>query len=173
MIGDDLYGWCSTQNGMGIRSGLASATGLPLHKVHARVHVCGGGHGDGGSETYLQMAARCSMKLSGHAILVRLSRDNHNTLGSRHYNTKATFKVGAKKDGTLVAWSGDWYGVGGGASGCWYGLRTTFNIAPPSAGRPITFTATCPGAAPGAASPIRPELWNTTPRWTSWRRSST
>jgi len=126
MIGDDLYGWCSTQNGLGIRSGLASATGLPLHKVHARVHVCGGGHGDGGSETYLQMAARCSMKLNGHAVLVRLSRDNHNTLGSRHYNTKATFKVGAKKDGTLVAWSGDWYGVGGGASGCWYGLRTTY-----------------------------------------------
>lgn len=126
MIGDDLYGWCSTQNGLGIRSGLATATGLPLHKVHARVHVCGGGHGDGGSETYLQMAARCSMKLNGHAVLVRLSRDNHNTLGSRHYNTKATFKVGAKKDGTLVAWSGDWYGVGGGASGCWYGLRTTY-----------------------------------------------
>jgi CO/xanthine dehydrogenase Mo-binding subunit len=128
MIGDDLYGWTSTQNGLGIRSGLASATGLQLHKVHARTHACGGGHGDGGSETYLQMAARCSMKLGGHAVLVRLTRDNHNSLGSRHYNTKASFKVGAKKDGTLVAWKGDWSGVGGGASGCWYGLRTTFKI---------------------------------------------
>ncbi len=128
MIGDDLYGWVSTQNGLGIRSGLASATGLQLHKVHARTHACGGGHGDGGSETYLQMAARCSMQLGGHAVLVRLTRDNHNSLGSRHYNTKATFKVGAKKDGTLVAWKGDWYGVGGGASGCWYGLRTTFKV---------------------------------------------
>jgi CO/xanthine dehydrogenase Mo-binding subunit len=127
-IGDDLYGQASTQNGMGLRSGLASAGEVQLHKAHAYGHTCGGGHGNGGSETAMQMAARLSKKLDGHAVVVRWSRDNHNTMGSRHYNTKATLKIGAKKDGTLVACSGDWYGVGGGASGCWYGLRTTYTI---------------------------------------------
>ena len=127
-IGDDLYGQCSTQNGMGQRAGLASAIGMQLHKVHAYGHTCGGGHGDGGSNTALNMAGPLSKKLGGHAILVRWSRDNHNTMGSRHYNTKGNLKLGAKKDGTLVACSGDWYGVGGGASGCWYGMRTTYKI---------------------------------------------
>ena len=127
-IGDDLYGQCSTQNGMGIRSGVAGAVDMPLHKVHVYGHTCGGGHGNGGSEAALQMAARLSQKLGGHAILVRWSRDDHNNMGSRHYDTKTSLKIGAKKDGTLVACSGDWYGVGGGASGCWYGLRTTYTI---------------------------------------------
>jgi CO/xanthine dehydrogenase Mo-binding subunit len=108
MIGGDLYGQASTQNGMGLRSGLASATGLQLHKVHTYGHTCGGGHGNGGSEAAMQMAGRLTQKLGGHAILVRWSRDNHNTMGSRHYNTKSSLKLGAKKDGTLVACDGDW-----------------------------------------------------------------
>jgi xanthine dehydrogenase molybdenum-binding subunit len=76
----------------------------------------------------MQMAGRLTQKLGGHAILVRWSRDNHNSMGSRHYNTKSTLKLGAKKDGTLVACEGDWYSVGGSSNGMWYGLRTTYTI---------------------------------------------
>jgi len=125
-IGDDVYGYCHLQSGVGGRAGLASATAAPLQKTHVQIHGVGGGFGDGTSNGQMNLAGQISQQLNGHAVTVKLSRQGHNQQGSRQYDTKSKFKIGAKKDGTLVAWSGDWYANGGAASGMWYGARTTW-----------------------------------------------
>jgi len=127
-IGDDVYDYVSSQNGTAGRAPLATATKVALHKAHSQIHGCGGGHGDGYTETHGALAALMSRALGGHPVTFKESRQQHNHASIRQYDTKSSFKIGAKKDGTLVAWSGNWYGNGGGASGLWYGLRTTFKL---------------------------------------------
>jgi CO/xanthine dehydrogenase Mo-binding subunit len=127
-IGDDVYDFVSSQNGTAGRAPLAQWNGVGLHKAHSQIHGCGGGHGDGYTETLGAMAALMSRKLGGHAISYKISRQGHNHIGSRQYDGKSSHKVGYKADGTLVAWQGSWYGNGGGAGGFWNGLRMTYVI---------------------------------------------
>jgi CO/xanthine dehydrogenase Mo-binding subunit len=75
----------------------------------------------------MSLAGRCSRLLDGHPITYKLSRQDHNHLGTRQYDTRHDLKIGAKKDGTIVAWTGVCYGNGGGAGGN-YGLQKTFII---------------------------------------------
>jgi CO/xanthine dehydrogenase Mo-binding subunit len=107
---------------------MQAALGIPLHKCHVQIHGCGGGHGDGYTEPHMAIAARHSQALNGHAVTYKLSRQGHNHLGTRQYDAKTALKFGVKKDGTILAVTGDWYGNGGGASGFWYGLAKTYKI---------------------------------------------
>ena len=125
-IGDDCYGYCSSQNGMAGRAPMATALGAPLHKCHVQIHGCGGGMGDGYTEPHMAIAARHSKDLGGHAITYKLSRQGHNHIGTRQYDTRASYKIGAKKDGTIVAWTGIQYGVTSAPS--LYGLQKTYTI---------------------------------------------
>lgn len=127
-IGDDVYDFVSSQNGTAGRGPLSQWTGMPTHKCHSQIHGCGGGHGDGYTETLGAMAALMSRKLGGHPITYKISRQGHNHIGSRQYDARASHKIGYKADGTLVAWQGSWYGNGGGASGFWNGLRMSYII---------------------------------------------
>ena len=126
MIGDDIYGYASSQNGTAGRAPMATATGLPLHKCHVQIHGCGGGQGDGYTEPHTAIAGRHSKDLGGHAVTYKLSRQGHNHIGIRQYDTRSDYKIGAKADGTLVAWTGSGYGNGG-TPGL-YGLQKTFKI---------------------------------------------
>jgi len=127
-IGDDVYDFVSSQNGTAGRAPLSQYTKTDLHKCHSQIHGCGGGHGDGYTETHGALAALMSLALGGHAITWKESRPQHTHASIRQYDTKSSFKIGAKKDGTLVAWQGNWYGSGGGASGLWFGLRATYKL---------------------------------------------
>jgi len=126
-IGDDCYAYVHNQSSMTCRAGVASAVNLPLHKVHAQCHTCGGGHGDGGGPPQANLAAIISQKLDGHPVCVKLSRQDHNHIGRRQYDVRSNNKIGVKQDGTITAWQGTWYGNGGGATG-WGALRTTYTI---------------------------------------------
>jgi CO/xanthine dehydrogenase Mo-binding subunit len=124
----DCYAYCVSQNAMSEFGAFVTAANMPAQQVHLLIHGCGGGFGDGTSPAQAQMALRCSQALGGHAVTLRLSRKDHNNLGGRQYDTKATLKIGYKKDGTLVACSGNWYANGGSASGLWAGPRMTWKI---------------------------------------------
>jgi hypothetical protein len=126
-IGDDCYGFAGSQNGTAGRAAISTALGgYPLAKTHSQIHGCGGGMGDGYNETYMAIAARHSKALNGHAVVYKLSRQGHNHIGTRQYDTRGSYKVGFKKDGTIVAFTGTQYGVTSAPS--LYGLQKTFVI---------------------------------------------
>jgi CO/xanthine dehydrogenase Mo-binding subunit len=124
----DCYAFCVSQNAMAEFSAFVTAANMPAQQVHLLIHGCGGGFGDGTSPAQGQMALRLSQALGGHAVTLRFSRKDHNNLGGRQYDTKASFKIGYNKDGTLVACSGNWYANGGAANGMWAGPRMTWKI---------------------------------------------
>jgi CO/xanthine dehydrogenase Mo-binding subunit len=124
----DCYGFSVTQNAMSHLNSLYSSVNMPQQQTHYQAHGCGGGFGDGESTVQMSMAAVLSQALGGAIVVLKLSRKDHNHIGGRQYDTKGVFNIGYNKDGTIVAWQGGWYGNGGGASGMWYGLRTTYKI---------------------------------------------
>jgi hypothetical protein len=56
----DLYGFCSSRNGMGVSPAWLRPPPCPLHQTHCQIHGCGGGFGDGESGTQMNFAARFS-----------------------------------------------------------------------------------------------------------------
>ena len=156
-IGDDCYGFLSSQDGMGGRATLQSALGIPLHKCHVITHGVGGGHGDGNSPSQMTWAARASQALNGHPVTCKISRQAHNLIGSRQFDSYSSFKIGAKKDGTIVAWTGASAGVGGSAS--WYGLQKTY-IIPNISIVTSTVTMNVPGRGPWRCVGDNPGCFN-------------
>jgi len=81
----------------------------------------------------------------------------HNNIGSRQFDSKSSFKIGAKKDGTIVAWTGTGAGVGGSPS--WYGLQKTY-IIPNISLATSTVTMNVPGRGPWRCVGDNPACFN-------------
>jgi CO/xanthine dehydrogenase Mo-binding subunit len=111
--GPRLTIWESTQGVYGVQTGVASALNLPLANVRVIGHYMGGGFGcklEHGK--YSVMAALLARK-TGRAVRLFLTREQVcMSMGNRPANT-ITLKVGAKKDGTLVALQSTVVGSGG------------------------------------------------------------
>jgi len=104
-IGDNLYGWVPSQNIHSAKNAVVNALVLPANKVHIHTHGTGGGHGDKtGMGTAVVPAAALSRKVGGAPVQIVETRKLHTTLNSRQFDTKQSYKVGARKDGTIVAW---------------------------------------------------------------------
>ncbi|MGQ4914324.1 MAG: xanthine dehydrogenase family protein molybdopterin-binding subunit [Candidatus Asgardarchaeia archaeon] len=103
-IGDGLLIYSSTQHPFTVRSIVARATGLPMSKVRVVQATLGGGFG-GKSVTSGLVAARAAilaLKTSRPVKLVYTREDVMRERYKRHpFILK--YKVGAKKDGSLVA----------------------------------------------------------------------
>jgi len=115
--GHHLTIWESTQGVYAVQSTLARALGLPLANVRAIGHYVGGGFGgklDAGK--YSVMAALLSRKTRRPVRLFVTREQDCQSMGNRPGNT-ITLKVGAKKDGTLVAFQSSVVGSGGAYSG--------------------------------------------------------
>jgi xanthine dehydrogenase YagR molybdenum-binding subunit len=111
--GPRLTVWESTQGVYGVQGGVASALKLPLANVRVVGHYMGGGFGSK-LETgkYSIMAALLARK-TGRPVRLFYTREQVCTnMGNRPANT-ITLKVGAKKDGTLVALQSKVTGSGG------------------------------------------------------------
>jgi CO/xanthine dehydrogenase Mo-binding subunit len=126
--GGEWWGYWSSQGGANSGTTTISSvvSGGTIQTCHQQAHSSGGGFGDGESATWAQLAARVSDQLNGHPIICKVSRDGHNHLGSRQYDTAATLTFGVKKDGTLVGAIGEWNGGLGGASAMWSGFQNTY-----------------------------------------------
>lgn len=126
--GEEWYGFWSSQGGAnsGTTTLPSVVAGGTIRNCHQVIHSSGGGFGDGESAAMGQIAARVSDALGGHPCICKLSRNGHNHIGSRQYDTQANLTFGVKNDGTLVAIKGDWNGGLGGASGMWAGLQNTY-----------------------------------------------
>jgi xanthine dehydrogenase YagR molybdenum-binding subunit len=115
--GDHLVVYDSTQNVHGVRDSLARALKVPAANVTVIKNYMGGGFGSKLSLGDYTVAAANLARQAGRPVKVLLSRrDNAMCVGYRP-SSHQTYKVGAKKDGTLVAFSLLNYASGGTAPG--------------------------------------------------------
>jgi len=115
--GDHLVVYDSTQGIHGVRDGLARALKVPAANVTVIKNYMGGGFGSKLSLGDYTVAAANLARQAGRPVKVLLSRrDNAVCVGYRP-SSHQTYKVGAKKDGTIVAFSLLNYASGGIAAG--------------------------------------------------------
>ena len=100
---DHLTVYDSTQNIHGVRDGLARAMKVPAANITVIKNYMGGGFGSKlGANDYTVAAANLARQ-AGRPVKVLLSRrDNAVCVGYRPSSSQ-TYKIGAKKDGTLTA----------------------------------------------------------------------
>ena len=111
--GDNLTAWASTQNVSGLAEQFAAGLGIEAASVRTITPVMGGGFGSKfGVDTWGLSGARLAKK-AGRPVKMLLERDQELMVAGGRPSIHARVKVGAKKDGTLVAWDSDSWGTGG------------------------------------------------------------
>ena len=117
--------WSSSQGQFMVRAMCALMTGTEQSKIRAIPAEIGGGFG-GKTIVYVEPVAMILARKSGRPVKIVMSRDEVFRASGPTSGSKSTVKIGAKKDGTLVAAEGTWYLQAGafpgspirGAAGC-------------------------------------------------------
>jgi len=126
---DHLEVHISTQNVSGIPAQMAE----PLKTTAANVHVhqdhMGGGFGSKFSADRWDItAAELSRKAGGKPVRMMLERSSELMVAGCRPSAYARVKIGAKKDGTVVAWQSQSWGTGGPGGGGMPPTPYVFNI---------------------------------------------
>jgi xanthine dehydrogenase YagR molybdenum-binding subunit len=101
--GDQLTVYDSTQNLHGVRDRVADYLGLQKNRVRVVKHYMGGGFGSkNGAGAYTVIAALLA-KQTNRPVRLFLDRSEENHASGARSSTKQHLKLGAKKDGALVA----------------------------------------------------------------------
>ncbi|MGH9898223.1 MAG: xanthine dehydrogenase family protein molybdopterin-binding subunit, partial [Pyrinomonadaceae bacterium] len=119
----------STQAVSGIAAQMAEPLGIPASDIRVRQDHIGGGFGSKfGPDRWGIEAAQLSRKAGGKPVKMFLERDAELLVAGARPSAYAHVKVGAKKDGTLVAWQSESWGTGGVGGGGSPPLPYVFNI---------------------------------------------
>ncbi|PYY03904.1 MAG: xanthine dehydrogenase family protein molybdopterin-binding subunit [Acidobacteria bacterium] len=111
---DHLFLHISTQNVPGIGEQVAKAIDMPAANVHVHQDHVGGGFGSKlGLDPWGIAAAQLSKKAGGVPVKMMLNRATELETAGCRPSAYARVKVGAKKDGTLLAWESYAWGSGG------------------------------------------------------------
>jgi xanthine dehydrogenase YagR molybdenum-binding subunit len=117
---DHLFLHISTQNVPGIGEQVGKAIDVPAANIHVHQDHVGGGFGSKlGLDPWGIAVSQLSKKVGGKPVKMMLDRKPELETAGCRPSAYARVKVGAKKDGTLLAWeSYSWGsgGVGGGGS---------------------------------------------------------
>jgi xanthine dehydrogenase molybdenum-binding subunit len=100
--GDRLTTWISTQTPHACRNPLASYFEIPVSSVRVISDYVGGGFGGKYVEKYPFIAALLSKK-TGKPVKLEFTRQQVHTISRKRYGAISQVKMGAKRDGTLVA----------------------------------------------------------------------
>jgi len=104
----------STQNLSGIPGQMAEPLGIPAANIRARQDHIGGGFGSKfGIDSWGIVTAKLSKKAGGKPVKIMLERAADQQVAGARPSAYARVKVGAKKDGTLLAWESRGWGTGG------------------------------------------------------------
>jgi len=131
-VQDQVTIYTNSQNPFGQRAAIAGALNVPLNNVTVISHGSGGGFGDLHFAEWCVVAAVLAKK-AGAPVQNHLSRHDNYLTATQQYPDRGDVKLGAKKDGTLVAAQGTfwtdigafpWPGVGDAISP----LNLTFNV---------------------------------------------
>src|SRR5215472_153590 len=114
---DHLMVRISTQNVSGVNGEYASSLKIPAANIHVHQDHIGGGFGSKFSADRWGVYTAQVSKKAGKPVRYMLERDAELTLAGCRPSIWARVKVGAKKDGTLLAWQSDSWGTGGPGGG--------------------------------------------------------
>src|SRR5579862_3722605 len=115
---DHLFTHISTQNVSGIPGQMADPMGVPAANIRIHQDNVGGGFGSKfAADRWDIAAAKLSRKANGKPVRIMLERDSELEVAGARPSGYAHVKVGAKKDGTLVAWDSQSWGTGGPGGG--------------------------------------------------------
>ncbi|MFB3815830.1 MAG: xanthine dehydrogenase family protein molybdopterin-binding subunit [Terriglobales bacterium] len=108
----------STQNVSGIPGQMAEALEVPASNVRVVQQHIGGGFGSKfAPDRWTIVAAQLSKAAGGAPVKMMLPRDAELEVAGARPSAYARVKVGARKDGTVVAWQHDGWGTGGPGGG--------------------------------------------------------
>lgn len=110
---DKLTVWSSTQAVQPTAAELADAFEIPVANVTALTEVMGGGFGSKfGAEIWGQTAAKMA-KETGRPVRLFLDRIQEHTASGNRPSATGTIRLGATKDGQIVAVTAETHGTGG------------------------------------------------------------
>jgi CO/xanthine dehydrogenase Mo-binding subunit len=105
--GDTLHVYISTQFIWGIRESVAETLGLPQDKVRVVCEFMGGGFGSKNSPDEYTFVAAELAKRTGRPVRCALTRREENTSAGNRNATIQRLRAGARSDGTIVAFEGE------------------------------------------------------------------
>jgi len=153
---DHLFSHISTQNVSGLAGQYAQALNIPEANVHVHQDHIGGGFGSKfGIDRWGAYTAQVSKKAGGKPVRVMLERDAELEVAGCRPSAFAKVKVGAKKDGTLIAWQSESWGTGGPGGGGAPPMPYVVNI--PNQRKQHTAVATNIGPARAWRAPNHPQ----------------
>src|SRR4051812_29510921 len=100
--------WSSSQGQFMVRAMCALLTGIPQSDIRAIPAEIGGGFG-GKTIVYLEPVALMLSKKSGRPVKMVMTREEVMRASGPTSGSSSTVKIGARKDGTIVAGQGTWY----------------------------------------------------------------
>ncbi len=101
--GDRVVVYESTQNVHGVRDDVADFLGLAKNQVRVVKHYMGGGFGSKNSAGKYTLCAALLAKMTGRPVRFFLNRTEENLATGARAASKQYLRIGAKKDGALVA----------------------------------------------------------------------
>jgi xanthine dehydrogenase YagR molybdenum-binding subunit len=121
--------YMSTQAVSGIASQLSTALGVPQNTIRVIAQFIGGGYGSKlAADRWGVAAAQLSKRASGAPVKMMLDRRAEMEVGGCRPSIHADVKLGAKKDGTLIAWQSTSWSTGGVSGGSEPPLPYLFQI---------------------------------------------
>ncbi len=146
----------STQNVSGTASQMATPLEIPAANIHVQQDHIGGGFGSKfGPDSWGIECARISKKAGGKPVKLFLERNAELMVAGARPSAYARVKIGAKKDGTIVAWQSDSWGSGGPGGGGSPPIPYIFNI--PNQRKQHTAIANNIGSARAWRAPNHPQ----------------
>jgi len=114
MKGDKVEYWPSTQAVSTVGGDLARGLEIPAANVHVQMdHVGGGFGGKFPADRWGVESAQLSKMSGGRPVKLFLDRETELTIAGVRPSAFANIKIGAKKDGTIVAWQSQSWATGG------------------------------------------------------------
>jgi xanthine dehydrogenase YagR molybdenum-binding subunit len=111
--GDLLTVWASTQNVSGLVKEYSQALKLPAANVRILTPYMGGGFGSKFPADIWGFACAQLSRKAGRAVKMLLERDHELMVAGARPSIHAHVKVGASKDGTMLAWRSEAWGTAG------------------------------------------------------------
>jgi xanthine dehydrogenase YagR molybdenum-binding subunit len=114
MSGDKVNYWPSTQAVSTVGGDIARSLEIPAANVHVQMDYMGGGFGSKfPSDKWGSESALLSKASGGKPVKLFLDRATELTIAGTRPSAFGKIKIGAKKDGTIVAWQSDSWATGG------------------------------------------------------------
>ena len=110
---DSIVAYASTQSVMGVAKELSDNLGVDTSKVTVLTEVMGGGFGSKFGADVWGVAAAKLAKEAGRPVRMFLDRAQEHLIAGNRPSATAHIKLGATKDGKLVALAAETHGTGG------------------------------------------------------------